>query len=63
MFDDFSGVVSSVDREDDVLEEKAVSEGRAEYTQLENAFSPISADHRWRYSRYGFPLVLSAKGW
>ena len=27
-FDDFSGVVSSVEREDEVLEEKDVSEGR-----------------------------------
>ena len=33
MFNDFLGVVSSVDREDDVLEEKAVSEGRAELTE------------------------------
>ena len=56
-FDDFFGVVSSVNREDDVLEEKAASEGRVEYTQSENALSPISADFRWRSSRYGFPLV------
>ena len=29
-FDDFSGVVSSVKREDEILEEKDVSEGRVE---------------------------------
>ena len=29
-FDDFSGVVSSVEREDEVLEENDVSEGRVE---------------------------------
>ena len=29
-FNDFSGVVSSVEREDEVLEEKEVSEGRVE---------------------------------
>ena len=56
-FNDFSGVVSSVEREDEVLEEKEVSEGRVEYTQSENALSPISVDHRCRYRRYGFPLV------
>ena len=32
-FDDFSGVVSSAKTEDEVLEEKEVSEGRVEYTQ------------------------------
>ena len=56
-FDDFSGVVSSVKREDDVLEEKEVSEGRVEYTQSENTLSPISVDCRCRYRRYGFLLV------
>ena len=56
-FDDFSGVVSSVESEDDVLEEKELSEGRVEYTQSENALSPISVDHRCRYRRYGFLLV------
>ena len=56
-FDDFSGVVSSVKREDDVLEEKEISEGRVEYTQSENALSPISVDHRYRYRRHGFLLV------
>ena len=56
-FDDFSGVVSSVKREDDVLEEKEVSEGRVEYTQSENALSPISVDRRCRYRMYGFLLV------
>ena len=56
-FDDFSGVVSSIEREDDVLEEKELSEGRVEYTQSEKALSPISVDHRCTYRRYGFPLV------
>ena len=56
-FDDFSGVVSSIEREDEVLEENNVSEGRVEYTQSENALSAISVDRRCRYRRYGFPLV------
>ena len=58
-FDDFSGVVSSIKREDDVLEEKELSEGRVEYTQSKKALSPtsISVDHRCRYWRFGFPLV------
>ena len=36
-FDDFSGVASSIEREDDVLEEKELSEGRVEYTQSEKS--------------------------
>ena len=50
-------VVQELDKEDNVLEGKAASEGRAEYTQLEHALSSTSADCRWRYSRYGFLLV------
>ena len=56
-FYDFSGVVSSIEREDDVLEEKELSEGRVEYTQSKKALSPISVDHRCRSRRYGFPLM------
>ena len=56
-FDNFSGVVSSLEREDDELKEKELSEGRVEYTESENALSAISVDHRCRYRRVGFLLV------